>query len=206
LYALEPVVVWFVDLIGPVSTFALGGFLLIVTGYFFRKSTKNLVLTREYEESKAKKSNFPLVLSLGLVIGLATGIMMNVFPDLLAQKLEEYSHTDLGGSHFVSFILGASALLAYPIAQATRSISLSNNVLYSSIFTFASIILVFTAPEKFTTILSCIALAIGYSWLSVSAFPMALKNLSPKTVTLGAGIFYGCTEFADNLLNIFQNL
>jgi hypothetical protein len=48
LYALEPLIVAFVDLIGPVSTFALGGVLLIVTGYFFRKTN-----TQSYAYTKS---------------------------------------------------------------------------------------------------------------------------------------------------------
>ena len=206
LYALEPVVVWFVDLIGPVSTFALGGFLLIVTGYFFRKTTKDISLTREYEESKASKSNMPLVLSAGLVLGLATAIMMNKFPDLLAGKLATFSHTSLGGSHFVSFILGLSALAAIPMSKLVNQLGTGKSVLYGLIGTFVFIFAIFMSGDEFTTITACVLLAMSYSLASVAAFPFALSNLSPKAVTFGAGIFFGSIELADGLMNVFDKL
>lgn len=206
LYALEPVVVWFVDLIGPVLTFATGGVLLIVTGYFFRRTTSNISLSRDYEETKAQKSNFPLVLTIGLVLGLATGILMNTFPDLLATKLSEYSNTALGGNHFVSIILGISALSAWPISIVTQKNKMSNNVLFGALFTFISVAMVMMAPEKYSTIISCICFALSYSLFNVSAFPFALTRLSARTITFGAGIFFGSAELADNLMNILQNI
>jgi hypothetical protein len=206
LYALEPVVVWFVDLIGPVSTFALGGFLLIITGYFFRKTTKNIVLTRDYEESKSQSSNFPLVLTAGLVLGLGTAIIMNKFPDLLSEKLAAYSHTALGGSHFVSFILGISALAALPMSKFVSNLGIGKALIYGLIGIFGSIIFVYISPNEFMTVISCLLLSLSYSLASVAAFPFALTNLSPKTVTFGAGIFFGSLELADGLMNVFDKI
>lgn len=206
LYALEPVVVWFVDLIGPVSTFALGGFLLIITGYFFRQTTKNISLSRNYEEHSTEKSNIALVLSAGLALGLGTAIMMNVFPDLLAKKLSSYSHTSLGGSHFVSFILAISAFAALPMSRLVNTLGTGKSVLLGLIGVFVFIGGVFVAPDSFTTLVACLLLALSYSLASVAAFPFALKNLSPRAVTFGAGIFFGSIELADGLMNIFAKL
>ncbi|MFN0049379.1 MAG: MFS transporter [Cytophagales bacterium] len=206
LYALEPVVVWFVDLIGPVPTFALGGFLLIVTGYFFRATTKNISLTREYDETKAKKSNFPLVLTVGMMLGLATGIIMNTFPGLLASRLQDYSNTALGGSHFVSFILGISALAAWPLSTVVTQIGMQKGVLYGCISTFICIVLVFLTNDPIYCGIACVLLGVSYSLLNVSSFPFILTNLSARTVTFGAGIFFGSIELADGLMNIFVNL
>jgi len=206
LYALEPVVVWFVDLIGPVSTFALGGVLLMITGYFFRSTTKSINLSRDYDEIRARKSNLPLVLTVGMALGLATGILMNTFPNLLAGKLQEYSHSALGGSHFVSFILGISALAAWPLSSVVVKIGMQKGVLYGSIATFIGIVMVFLGTDPIYCMVACFLLAISYSLLNVSAFPFILTNLSPKSVTFGAGIFFGSIELADGLMNILVNL
>lgn len=206
LYALEPVVVWFVDLIGPVATFALGGVLLIITGYFFRATTKNLVLNRDYEETKSKRSNFPLVLVVGSLLGLCTGVIMNKFPDLLAIRLEQYSHTELGGSHFVSFILGLAALVAWPFSNFVTKIGLKQSVMWGFLATFTCILLVFMAESPIMCMLACVLLALSYSFFNVSAFPYILTNLSPQTVTFGAGVFFGSVQIAEGLMNIFEAL
>jgi Kef-type K+ transport system membrane component KefB len=49
----------------------------------------------------------------------------------------------------------------------------------------------------------CILVGIFFSLISVSAFPYALQNLSKRQVTFGTGIFFGCTELADGILNIW---
>lgn len=206
LYAIEPVVVWFVDSIGPVLTFALGGVLLILTGYFFRKTTKHLNLSRGYDETKAQKSNFALVLIIGMLLGLATGILMNAFPDLLASRLSAYSHTILGGSHFVSFILGVSALAAWPLSNVVTQIGVKKGLIYGAIATFLCIIMVFALADPIYCIITCVLLGISYSLLNVSAFPFVLSNLSSRSVTFGAGIFFGSIELADGLMNIFSKL
>ena len=206
LYALEPIVVWFVDLLGPVLTFVTGGVLLIVTGYFFRKTTNNISLKRDYRSAKSTKSNFPLVLIAGLSLGLATAILMNVFPNLLAGKLEDLSHTSMGGSHFVSFILGISALAAVPVSKGINYVGVGRSLLIGLIATFIFIGAVFLADNDISVIVACGLLALSYSVASVAAFPYALYNLSPRTITFGAGMFFGSMELADGLMNIFANI
>ncbi|MDX2188408.1 MAG: hypothetical protein SFY32_00980 [Bacteroidota bacterium] len=207
LYAIEPIVVWFVDLIGPVLTFVTGGVLLIVTGYFFRRTTQNLTLSREYNETKQNvQNNFPVVLIAGMVLGLVTAILMNVFPDLLAQRLATYSHTALGGSHFVSLILGLSALAALPMAKVIEKLGAGLSLTLGLIGCFVFISGIYFVQNEFTTMLFMVLLAVSYSLSTVSAFPFALYNLSPKMVTFGAGIFFGSMELADGLMNVFQKL
>jgi len=70
LYALEPVVVNIVDGLGPVVTFAFGGVLLVVTGYYFRKTTRQANFTRSVDETSKSKSNFLPVIIAGLTLGL----------------------------------------------------------------------------------------------------------------------------------------
>jgi hypothetical protein len=80
LYALEPLIVDFVDFLGPVATFALGGVLLIVTGYIFRRTTRNLQLTRSADETRRTSSNFVAVVVAGVTLGTAVALIKNVIP------------------------------------------------------------------------------------------------------------------------------
>ncbi|MDX2195232.1 MAG: hypothetical protein NW207_02350 [Cytophagales bacterium] len=207
IYALEPIVVWFVDSIGAVLTFVTGGVLLIVTGYFFRKTTTNLELSREYEETKSTvKNNFPLVLTVGIALGLATAIIMKAFPSLLSVKLAAYDQQMWGGAHFISIILAVSALCAWPASQWINKIGVSNSLIYGTISTFAFMGLVYVMPNDILTMIACLGVAASYSVMNVAAFPFALYNLSPKMVTFGAGIFFGSLELASGLMEIFQGM
>ena len=206
LYALEPVVVWFVDTIGPVLTFVTGGVLIIVSGYFFNKTTKNITLNREYEEVKSSRSNIALVLIVALVLGLATAILMNKFPSLLASKLQIMNSEVLGGAHYVSIILAISALAAWPLSIWISKFGLVFSITLGTVSTFIFIGAVYLVSEPVSTIICCLFLAISYSILSVSAFPFALSNLSKKNVTFGAGLFFGFLELADGLMNIWGAL
>src|SRR5688572_751182 len=80
LYAFENRVVDFVDWIGPVSTFALGGVLLIVSGYFFRRTTREVNFSREADETTKKGSDYVQVIFAGLLLGAASAVIKNLLP------------------------------------------------------------------------------------------------------------------------------
>lgn len=206
LYALEPVVVWFVDLIGPVSTFALGGVLLIVTGIYFRSTTRNVSLQREVSETTAKSNNYALVLTLGLLLGLITAIIMNVLPDVLAVRFENFSHSVLGGSHFASFILGLSALLAWPLSMQAHRYDLKVSLTVGFAMALLSIAAILFIPNAVVCVGACATLAFSFSLLNILCFPMVLGALSPASVTFGAGLYFGSLELADGLINIMGKL
>lgn len=206
LYALEPIVVNLVDLMGPVITFVTGGVLLVSTGYWFRTTTKSVTGIRDIADAEAEKDNYLLVISIGLALGAVMGILQNIFPDILKESFKSYSSLFFGGNHFVSIILAITAILAVPMSKFVEKTGLERSFIIGTIISTISIITVFIIPYLIPSTLACIMLASGLSMMAVSAFPLALKNLSTQNVTFGAGMFFGASEIIDGLINIVQNL
>ena len=95
LYAFENRVVGLVDAMGATVTFALGGVLLIVTGYYFKRSTREVHLVREQNPDYKKASNFAVVLIAGLLMGVATTAIKNL-PDWLEFSGASFIETSAG--------------------------------------------------------------------------------------------------------------
>jgi MFS family permease len=210
LYAIEPLIVGFVDLIGPVLTFALGGVLLIVTGYAFRKTTKNLSFTRNYDEAKTSESNFMAVLFAGLVFGLAVALLKNYIPeklDLILNAMRaQGSGISLTGSWILSITLVIAALAAWPLSRIVDRIGVGKALAYGLAGTFICLAIATVLTNAYTVIAFSFLSAPFFSLASVAAFPFALGKLSIKNVTLGAGIFFGSVELADGIMNIMQKM
>jgi MFS family permease len=207
LYALEPLIVDFVDAIGPVVTFALGGMLLIITGYMFRKSTQDISFTRTSEEPKTTNSNFVAVLLAGLILGIAAAVLKNYLPEKVDFSLRELDiNTALTGAKVASFTLAIAALSAWPLSKVVDNIGTQKSLIYGLVGTFVLLIPVLLVTNIYVLLLASLICAPFFSLASVAAFPYALERLSKKSVTLGAGIFFGSLELATGLLSVFQGL
>lgn len=203
LYAFENQVVFFVDFIGPVYTFALGGVLLIITGYFFRKSTKQVDLRREYAEADQRESNFLNVLMAGVFLGMATAAIKNLLPQWLPSSSDSW----ISVNWLISFVLIVAAFAAWPLSTYVNKMGARTALIYGITGTFAGLLATYFFSTSLVVAVSlCILIGLSYSLASVAAFPLALHNLSPRHVTLGAGIFFGSVEIAEGLLNIYENL
>jgi len=204
LYAVEPVIVGFVDLIGPVLTFALGGVLLIVTGYIFRASTRNLNFVRSSEESRTTSSNFTVILIAGLILGAATTLLKNYIP----QRIDSLFGTggSVSGSVIVSIALGIAALAAWPASKLVDKVGTEKSLTYGLIGSFVLLLPTIFVSNPYVVISLALLSAPFFSYASVAGFPFALGHLSVKNVTLGSGIFFGSVEVADGLLNYFQQM
>jgi len=204
LYALEPWVVDFVDGIGPTYTFALGAVLLIVTGYFFRRTTRNVTLSRDVEEAHATKSSYLNVFAAGLALGLAIAVINNFVPLwMLSKKGIETISTK--SSLYISIILFVAALAAWPLSLQVNKMGVTKGLRLGLMGTFGSFVLIYFLPTHAALAASVIS-GLFFSLASVAAFPFALQNLSPKNVTLGAGLFFGTVELAQGLISIVENL
>lgn len=199
LYAFENRVVEFVDFIGPISTFALGGVLLIVTGYIFRKSTSKVSLVREHNPENKKNSDFMVVLVTGLLAGVATCFIKNI-PDWITFSGVSFIHNS---QVLVSIILVVAALAAWPLSIYIKNTGLSKANMYGLLVTFALLALAYLFPvSSYLSIALCVGIGLSFSLVSISAFPLALSKLSNTQITLGAGVFFGSLEVADGLYNV----
>jgi hypothetical protein len=206
LYALEPIVINLVDFLGGPLTFVTGGVLLIVSGFFFLRTTKdisNAEIAKGHSGSGVERKNhYAPVILVGLTFGIITAFIMDHFPAILSSKLPSFDSMVFGGNHFSSIILGVAAIMALPASKVVEQIGLVQSIVIGTIVSSLSILAILFGQNQSLTILLCLVLACAYSLLSVSSFPFTLKNLSARNITFGVGLFYGSLEVASGLFNI----
>lgn len=206
LYALEPIVINLVDFLGGSLTFVTGGVLLIVSGYFFLRTTKSIsnedLAKGHVGSSEIRKNNYFPVILVAMTFGVITAFIMEHFPTILAEKLPSYQSATFGGNYFSSIILGIAALMALPASRIIGQIGLLQSIVVSTLVAAASILIILFGQNQNLTLIMCVLLACAYSLLSVSSFPFTLKNLSARNITFGVGLFYGFHELASGLFTI----
>jgi MFS family permease len=206
LYALEPIVIELVNFLGGTLTFVTGGVLLIVSGFFFLRATKDInneeLAKGHVANATERANNYLPVILVGLTFGVITAFIMEHFPLILESKLPSFSNKVFGGNYFSSLILGLAALLAFPASMLIEKIGLIQSIVISTIVAAICILAVLFGQNQNLTIIMCVILAAAYSLLSVSSFPFTLQNLSARNITFGAGLFYGSLELASGLFNI----
>jgi hypothetical protein len=203
LYALEPVVVSIVDAMGPVITFAFGGVLLIVTGYYFRRTTRNVSFARDVKDAKAAKSSFLPIVIAGLALGIVDVLIKEFLPNWLLAKSDTTLPIHTSGL-IVSLVLITAALTAWPLSFQVDKLGERKGIIIGVLGALISMAAVYALPYAYVSLGFALITGVFLSLISVSAFPFALKNLSVKNVTLGTGIFFGCVELASGILSIMQ--
>jgi hypothetical protein len=204
LYAFENRVVDFVDWIGPVSTFALGGVLLIVSGYFFKRTTRDVNFVREADEASRKGSDFVQVIFAGMLLGGASAIIKNSLPGWISVSPDSIISES---SWFTSIVLIVAALAAWPFSTYINKIGTFKGLLYGLVGVFIALTATYYLSDSVSiSIVMCIVTGLCFSLASVAAFPFALGNLSPKSITVGTGVFFGSAELIDALMNISEKM
>jgi len=202
LSAFEPLIIVFVNEIGPVVTFALGGVLIIVTGYFFRKTTNMVKFERDSEEATSKENQYFKVLIAGLSLGLASALIKNYMADWMISKASFPLPDDT--SILVAGVLIISAVGAVPLVRYINKLGVATSLVYGLLATFAALALIYFIPNGAAMVVLGIVVGLSFSFASVAAFPYALNHLSPRHVTLGAGVFFGSVEVAESIINYLQ--
>ncbi|MBS1681339.1 MAG: hypothetical protein JST48_06485 [Bacteroidetes bacterium] len=202
LTAFEPLIIDFVNYIGPVYTFALGGVLIIVTGYFFRKTTRQVKFERDSEEATSKVNKYEKVVLAGLFLGLATALIKNYMADWMLAKSNFPLTFD--ASVLVAGVLIISAVAAVPLVRYINKFGVATSLTYGLIATFVALALIYVVPNGTITVALGIVAGLSFSFASVAAFPFALNHLSARSVTLGSGVFFGGAEVAEAIINYLQ--
>jgi hypothetical protein len=202
LAAFEPLIIEFVNLIGPVATFSLGGVLILTTGHFFRKTTSKVKFERDSEEATSKENQYFKVLGVGLALGLATALIKNYMADWMLSK-QNFPLVD-DASFLVAGVLIISAVAAVPLVRYVNKLGVATSLTYGLIATFTALGLIYFVPSGMAMVALGVIVGVSFSFASVAAFPYALSNLSARHVTLGAGVFFGSVEVADSIMNYLQ--
>jgi len=107
-------------------------------------------------------------------------------------------------SLLVAGVLIISAVAAVPLVRYINKLGITASLTYGLFATLAALGLIYFVPSGISMVLLGIAVGLSFSFASVAAFPYALQHLSPRHVTLGAGVFFGSVEVAESIINYLQ--
>jgi hypothetical protein len=155
--------------------------------WFQRQLRKNPeIMTIDYEE---KPDHNPFVF---IATSIAFGSIFAFIIAMLPSQIEVNSSLD--GNTSVAVLLGFSTLIAWPVSQLSNRFSLQLLSLVGWVMGSISIFLLFTISNEIFFYASLIILGLSCSLLSVTTFPLALKNIPARNLALGTGIFLGIAE------------
>ena len=205
-YAIEPSVNDLIAYFGAPITFALGGTLVFVSGWLLQKSSLSLPRTNQKvdEESSQKSSSFFLVLITGLIMGIATAVFFNIFPDHLEKNLDFLDANGFKGSYFVSLLAVFAAIISVPIGRWIERFGLFKAIQIGYVSTLILVVGVLYVPQPYVMLVCSLFYPIAFAILTVSAFPLVFDSLSSKHKVLGVGLFFSGVELPNSLVDIYQ--
>lgn len=201
-HVFRPLIVDTTQNLGGAITFAAGGALLIGSGilfYFTSKETKST----EAHASEHKARYFNIVLY-GFLAGLANSLLLHYFPTLLTTRFGEI-HSVFHEHFYVSLTLVISALLSLPAAWLATRKGTGKILSIGLCVVFAGMIPVLLDVHFMVNIIALVIMAVGYSLISVTAFPYALYHVSAKHATLGVGVFFGSYELFEIIMSFIHH-
>jgi MFS family permease len=211
LYSLEPVIVDIIDYLGAAFTFLTGGIIVFVSGYALKKTSKHLFEKTKNSESISipaaennKSSQIGFIILLGLLMGLCTTALFEVFPEVMHTKLSVL-FVD-GNSKVISVgILIISAILSLPFSTLVNLYGLQRSFWVSSLFAVLSIVGILTIQSPLLVLLLVAIFAISFSALSVSSLPLAIARSNFSQKVFCVGVFFGAVEIPDFVFQLVQN-
>jgi hypothetical protein len=209
-YAVEPVIVDIIDYLGAPITFVVGGVVTLASGYAMKrnslglfKQTGNKEVAPDRNKGKTTFGSYAFIFMLGIILGVGTTVMFNIFPDLLSEKLFPIL-ADTHGKHILVGILLLSAILSWPISSYINKYSM-DNVFWTSaaliafaiggIFAFDIAWVVFGLVVLFTIMMTA---------LSVSSLPLAINRAGFYDKVLCVGIFFSGVALPEGIFESLQ--
>lgn len=207
--AIEPIIVDIIDFFGAPLTFAAGGVLILGTGFLLKKTSSNLPLAEEEKRILAQSntnSNFQRVLVLGFAVGIATTLLLNIFPNIYDVSLAQMQNYELKGNFFVSILLVISALVSYPISRWVEERNLQTLVLAGFVGLFLLATAIFVISNPYLLGILSVGYVILFALISVCSLPIAFSNISAAQKVFGIGLFFSGVELANGLVDILLQM
>jgi MFS family permease len=206
-YALEPVIVDVINYIGAPLTFAAGGVAVALSGYALMRNSKDMFSKLGDEDvqpiPKSRNSDYVLVITLGVAVGIVTSILFNLFPDRFETAMDAVFGRDVSGAIVTTVILALSAILAIPMGKVAQKIGLNNSVRTGVILLFLTTLGILFMENNVAMMLLLVVFAVAYTLASVSALPLAMEGINIKNKVLGVGFFYAGFELPNSILEAY---
>jgi len=202
IYALEPVIVDIIDLLGAPATFSVGGIAVFLSGYALRKNSMELFKTKEttvLPKDDSTKSNFGLIVMLGIGMGFASTMLFNIFPGKLENSLTSLVG-NMEGNLVVTLILLVSAAISLPLSNFVHRMGLRPSYWWSFGIVVISVLGIVFLNVSSLAIIFTIVFAFGFTAMSVSALPLVLRESSFAEKVFCVGIFYSAVALPDGIV------
>jgi len=211
IYSLEPVIVDIIDFIGAPLTFITGGVVVFISGYALKKNSLHLFSNTDNKERRpmaaitldTQKSRYSYIFFLGIVLGVATTVMFNLFPAVLEQKLGALVPQWNGKILLVDMLL-LSAILSLPISSLVNRFGMDKSFRISLIFIIVSMVSIFVFQSVSVVLPMTILYAVMFTSLSVSSLPLAIRSSNYYEKVFCVGIFFSGVALPDGILEILQ--
>lgn len=226
--ALEPVLLDLIHFFGGPLTFAVGGILVFVSGTIFARVSKSIVAQQDAIAGAPvteRKSNFPLVFVLGVVVGAATTVFFKLFPNWLndsavpAVIFPELKATwgeiwagaagVTNGTHysavFTSVLIAVAALLSLPMGFLAAKMGPRRIAIASALMMISIICSLQYSHGTPALILYCL-FPIAFAAASVTFLPIAFANLEKRHLVFGIGIFFSGVELLSSIVDVINVL
>lgn len=203
--ALEPSIVDLINVFGAPITFAVGGLLVFSTGFWFVRSTRNLASQSggEVVESRPEKSNFVLVVVLGLLLGAATTFFFKIAPLWIDVQMAGILPAGWKGAYLASGLIMLAAVVAYPMGLLAGKIGAVRMAVITGLAAAALIGLIAVTAGAGALVLYAL-FAVAFAGCSVSFLPIAFGQLSRGQTVFGIGLFFSGVELAASAFDIVQ--
>jgi MFS family permease len=211
LYSLEPVIVDIIDYIGAPGTFIAGGVLTFLTGFALKKNAMDLFPKNSQQPSRpqasivfdAQRSSYSFIFLMGIVLGSATTMLFNIFPDILQLKLADLLNNTSSKILLVG-ILTVSGILCLPFSTLIGIYGIRKSFRISCFLTTMSIMGIMLFSSQLLILLLLAIFAIGFSALSVSTLPLAMEKSNYYEKVFCVGIFFSGVALPDGIVEAFQ--
>ena len=188
--AFEPKVEQLVLKLGVVTTLLTAGVLLAILGFAFFKINNKTFEASSETEAENKDQSYPKIIAIGLFLGAVVGCVKFYIPTRQSVVLDPF------------YILIISAVLAVPIGLFLNNGRLGFIYLMGILFFLLGLLNLTGNIARLNY--ACFGLSL--SALSVSSFPLILKFACKKNLALSVGLFLGCSELTEGIIEIMYQV
>ena len=150
-----------------------------------------------------QKSQYGYILFLGVILGIATAMLFEIFPQVMHAKLASLFVS--GNSKLIAVgILIISAILSIPFSTMVNTYGLKRSFWVSTVATMLAIAGILFLTSPLAVLLMTAIFAIGFAALSVSSLPLAMGKANYYQKVLCVGIFFAGVELPDTIIEIIQ--
>lgn len=202
-YSIEPIIIDLIHFLGPSGTFITGGVLVVGSGMFFIRQTKDEIELRTNPGVVRQQSiSIFMVIAIGLVLGLAHSFIFYIIPKNL---FELSMFGGLEKSTIATYLLIFAALVSFPVSIYWSKRELQLKSIYATIaLTIVSAMTLYMLNSPMLTIFNTLLMIYAYVTLSIVGLPYIIMRLDGRKITLGIGIFIGAAEIFDSIFEIIS--